>query len=148
MRNKLSIMAIVIMASILPSCYVRSKNYRLREKKKIVDCMSKWTYKDLQKEQEVRVLLFSSKRHYSLAFFPNFIIGLTETNDTIGFVDEDFDGKITKRSKIKIIPLDRIVVDKERIEPGLTVHNKVKENDLYCAVKEVYFGKIQLIEKR
>jgi len=43
--------------------------------------------------------------------------------------------------------LDRIVVDKERIEPGLTVHNKVKENDLYCAVKEVYFGKIQLIKR-
>jgi hypothetical protein len=76
---------------ILASCSVRSNDYWRNETRKIEDCRSKWTYKDLQCEQELTVLLFSPKKQFDLSFFPNFILGLTETNDTIAFLDKNLD---------------------------------------------------------
>jgi hypothetical protein len=92
-------------------------------------------------------LLFSPKKQFDLSFFPNFIIGLTETNDTIAFLDKNFDKRIVIGSKIRLLPYKWTEVEKEIIKPAFLVHKKLKDNDLYCAVKEVYFGKIQLIKR-
>lgn len=131
----------------LASCHVRSSDYWRNETRKIEDCRSKWTYKDLQHEQELTVLLFSPKHHFDLSFFPNFLIGLTETKDTIAFLDKNFDKRVVIGSKIKLLPYKWTEVEKEIIKPAFMAHKKLKDNDLYCSVKEVYFGKILFIEK-
>ena len=108
----------------LASCYVRSSDYWRNETKKIEDCRSKWTYKDLQREQELTVLLFSPKQHFDLSFFPNFLIGLTETKDTIAFIDKDFENRIEIGSKINLVPFEWTEVEKEIIKPAFMVHKK------------------------
>lgn len=130
---------------ILASCNVRSSDYWRNETKKIEDCRSKWIYKDLQREQELTVLLFSPKKQFDLSFFPNLVIGLTETKDTIAFIDKDFENRIEIGSKIKLLPFEWTEVEKEIIKPAFMVHKKLKDNDLYCAVREVYLGKMLLI---
>ena len=105
MKSKLSLLSICICASILTGCFVKSRKFWDSEKKKIEECRSKWIYKDLSKEQQITVLLFSAKSNRDIYSYPNFLIGMTESNDTIAFLDKDFEGEIKKGDRIKLLPL-------------------------------------------
>jgi len=133
-------------AFLITSCIVQSKKYWDSENKKVEECRSKWIYKNLEKEQEATVLLFSKKFNRGVSSFPNFLIVLTKGNDTIAFLDKDFDDEIKVGSKIHLLPLQWNDDEKSIKKPAFVVQKKSKENDLYCRVKEVYYGKLELIK--
>jgi len=144
MKNRISIM--VMSAILITGCFVQSKKYWDSENKKVEECRSKWIYKNLEKEQEVTVLLFSAKFNRGVSSFPNFLIVLTKENDIIAFLDKDFDDEIKVGSKINLSPLQWNDAEKSIKKPAFIVQKKSKENDLYCRVREVYYGKLKLIK--
>lgn len=144
MKNRIFIM--VMSAILITGCFVQSKKYWDSENKKVEECRSKWIYKNLEKEQEVTVLLFSAKFNRGVSSFPNFLIVLTKENDIIAFLDKDFDDEIKVGSKINLSPLQWNDAEKSIKKPAFIVQKKSKENDLYCRVREVYYGKLKLIK--
>jgi len=144
MKSRISIM--VMSAILITGCFVQSKKYWDSENKKVEECRSKWIYKNLEKEQEVTVLLFSAKFNRGVSSFPNFLIVLTKENDIIAFLDKDFDDEIKVGSKINLSPLQWNDAEKSIKKPAFIVQKKSKENDLYCRVREVYYGKLKLIK--
>jgi len=136
----------VMSAILITGCFVQSKKYWDSENKKVEECRSKWIYKNLEKEQEVTVLLFSAKFNRGVSSFPNFLIVLTKENDIIAFLDKDFDDEIKVGSKINLSPLQWNDAEKSIKKPAFIVQKKSKENDLYCRVREVYYGKLKLIK--
>lgn len=127
-------------------CHVKSKKYWQRESKKVELCRNNWVYNDLTKEQEFNVLLYSPKSRYCLTFFPNFLIGVTKTKDTIAFLDKDFEGEIKIGDTIKLIPCAWSIMEKQNIKPIFFLSPNSKENNLFCKVKTVFYGKIELMK--
>lgn len=105
----------------------------------------KWEYFDLEKEQVITVLLFSKKFHYELQTQPNFVVGISEKSDTIGFVDKIYNGHLRKGSRVKIKPGDWSYEQKMLMRPEILAYKKTKENNIFCAVKTVYYGKIDSV---
>lgn len=125
------------------SCFnYNSKKTASQEYNKVKNCRDKWIYKDLKEKNEIKVLLFDEKRQRHLYSFPNFVIGITNANDTIAILDKEFDGLIKINSKITIEPLQWSSEDKEGYLPAFIVYKTIKENDLLCRIKHVYYGKI------
>ncbi len=127
----------------MTGCHVKSKKFWANESKKVESCRNKWVYQDLSEEHELTVLSFSAKSRHSLVSFPNFLIGITETNDTIAFLDKDFEGKLNLNDKIKIIPFKWTDTEKQTLKPLYYIHSKSKDNDLFCVVNTVYYGKVE-----
>ena len=126
----------------LLACSVKSKSYWNIEKEKVQKCRDEWSYKDLEKEIVIRVLLYNSKKNLDISSFPNFVIGVTNSMDTIAIMDKDFEGTINRGSSITVSPLLWTDIEKEIMKPMFTVYPKSKENDLYCSVKIIYYGNI------
>ncbi len=144
MKGKISIMGVCICGYILTGCFVRSRKFWDSEKNKVEECRSKWIHKDLPKEQQITVLLFTPKSNRDIYSYPNFLIGVTEIKDTIAFIDKHFEGEIRVGVRIKLLPFQWSEAEKTINKPIFTVHKKSKENDLYCIVKTVYYGKIEI----
>jgi len=134
---------LVILLFTFQECYAQSDSYRIRERKKIEKCRKKWVYKDLKSRKEIVVLFFAARERVHSCSFPNFIIGATEDKDTIALVDIHFEGSIEVGKKIDLLPYSWNKGEKVFYKPEFTVSNIVAENDLMCAVKTVYYGKIK-----
>ncbi len=127
-------------------CFMHTKVSQDNEKTKVERCMEKWNYKDLTKKQEVTILLFNQRFNTGVSSFPNFLVVLTTENDTIGFLDKDFNGKLSKGNTINILPLQWNEAEKSIKKPALVIHKKTNDNELYCKIKEVYYGKLEPIK--
>ena len=128
---------------LFTSCFnYNSKKVANQEYDKVKNCRNNWIYEDLKEKKEIKVLLFDEKRCLHNHCFPNFILGVTNANDTIAILDKGFEGLVKINSKITIEPQHWIGEEKEDYLPAFIVSNKTKENDLLCRVKYVYYGKI------
>ena len=144
MKKIISISIICVFVFSNTSCFVQSKKYREVETKKVEECRRKWIYKDLENVKEVTVLLFSEKFNYDLSTFPNFLIVRTLENDTIAFLDKEFDDNIKVGSKIKLLPFHWNEVEKAIMKPAFIVQKREKDNELYCHVQGIYYGKLEI----
>lgn len=131
---------ILLSASLYSGCYIRSKKFWVREEAKIEQCRSNWAYMDLLEKQEVRVLLFRDRFFFDVIPFPAFVIGVNQAQDTLAFVDKDFEGVLEIGKKVSIAPASWTLTEKMEIKPVYSVYPKSKYNDLHCAVKLVYYG--------
>ena len=128
---------------LLSGCYLRSKKFWSREEAKIERCRNEWKYVDLAEKQELKVLLFRDRFLFDIQVFPAFAIGVNNHSDTIAVIDKDFEGIVEIGEKINIAPARWTANDKDYITPVYSVYPKAKTNDLHCAVKEVFYVKIE-----
>ena len=124
-----------------------SKNVN-REKQKIEQCRKNWVFKSLDKELSINVLLYDKKGRYDLVSWPNFFIGIDTQGDTIGVIEYETDLEYRKGDIVTFLPSQRKSsisdqLDSKMDEPVFKVRKKAKENDLYCAVELIYYGKLK-----
>lgn len=141
--SKLNSVLFLIVCLIFISCFkYNSKKIINQEYDKIKKCRDNWLYEDLKERKELKVLLFDKKMYFHNHYFPNFIIGVTSTNDTMAILDMKFEGLINKSSLIIAEPHQWSNEEKEEHPPVFIVHKKPEEDDLLCRVKYVYYCKI------
>jgi hypothetical protein len=122
---------------------MNKRAYWKKEKEKVSNCRKTWKYADLEKTESITVLLYNAKMRFHLFSFPNFIIGENQKGDTIAVMDRHFEGKLKQGDKITIEPYLWTETEKNIIKPLFTVHKKSKENNLYCSIKKVFYGRIK-----
>ena len=137
---------LVIIYIILTSCCIHNKKYWAFENQKISNCRNAWIYNDLLEKRKIRVLLFYSALNQDINSYPNFIIGITESNDTFACLDKTFIGKLKKGETINVLPYFWSSTEKETNKPLFVIHKKPTLNNLYCNVDTVYFCKIEKIK--
>lgn len=130
-----------MLAVLLSGCTVQIRNAD-RTLNKMETCQNSWTYKDLKEKIEIRVLLFNKKFNYDLSHFPNFAIGVTSDLDTIGIIDNVFQGTIIKNDYISVLPTQKTVFEKIMSTPVFSVNKGLRTLNLFCSVKTVYYGQI------
>lgn len=133
---------LLVIQSVFYSCSLRSSSYWESETKKMRDCQASWRFIDLDKAQEVTVLLFQGKSRFHLYAYPNLIIGVTSLNDTIGILDKDFSEPLISGDRILLTAQNWSEKEKDILKPLFTLYNSSVENDLYCKVSTVFYGKI------
>ena len=116
---------------------------RTPEKNKIAKCYESWQYEDLQSGQHLSVLLHNPKLNRGIQSYPNFIIGVNAQGDTIAILDKDYAGKLGYGDQINVSPHKWTDVEKKVKKPLFTLRKKSEENDLYCMVKTVFYGKVE-----
>ena len=136
------IFVIVVLISVLNSgCAVMRKRDMLSEFKRIGNCEDNWIYSDLKSNIRMKVLLFIPTSRFDISFYPSFTIGITDQGDTIAILDSHMETVINKDDIIRVNPLS-IEVNKEN-KPLFTFFKDHRINDLFCSVKNVYYGEIQ-----
>jgi hypothetical protein len=134
----------IISILVLTSCHIRSKSFWKEEKTKVETCQNLWAYEDLPESQLITALLFNAKWNHDVSSFPNFLIGVTKNNDTLAIMDKNFEGNIKHGDIVTVVPERWSQVEKDIKKPLFTVNPRSDENDLYCAVRTIYYGKIEM----
>lgn len=129
------------------SCKIRKSDaeYLARTQKQEA-CLDNLIYTDLKDSLEITNLFFSKYVvAHTAAVFPNFIIGVTVNNDTIGCVDEMPDDSleydIKMGQKLKIIPHNWNATNKKYLKVPFYVVSKKKKVEFYCSIKTIYYCK-------
>jgi len=133
---------LVLFFSFSTGCTFYSKYPSEVEVKRLIECQKRWRYKDLDKDQEITVLLFQGKSNFDIYTYPNLIIGVTALNDTVGILDKDFSEPLISGDRITLTADNWSEREKEILKPLFTVHKNSIENDLFCKVSTVFYGKI------
>ncbi len=130
---------------LLFGCSIHSRKFIKIEHDRISPCRDNWVYKDLESETQLKVLIFENQFRVCLSFYPSMVIGILNSGDTVAVLDKDFKGKINKNDKIKLKSSTWDLNDKENIKAPFFITKKVKENDLFCIVKTVYYAQIDTL---
>ena len=140
-------MRFLIVTMFFLSCKTNKPNFEfLSRTQKQEECFDNLFYTDLKDSMVITNLFFSKYEFaHTAAVFPNFIIGVTENNDTIGFVDEMPDDSIEydikMGQKLKIIPHNWNAINKKYLKAPFYVVSKKKKMEFYCSIKTVYYCK-------
>lgn len=126
-----------------------SKTYYEIEGERVRNCREKWSYDSLQTKTEIKLLLFDKKGHFDLTTWPNFFIGVTNTNDTIGIISfETYNniqiGKVYTFFPAKVPDTPKKATYLNNVIPIFTVHKHKNKNNYYCAIDTLYFGELEL----
>lgn len=144
--NKL-IISFVFITLFLYGCSIpRGKKIYAEESKKIKECRARWSYSPIENELELEILYFTGITHTTFKSHPNFVIGVTSQNDTIGIINFSSENDWTKGNKVKVIKdiqLQRnLQLSSMNSKPIFYVSKSRKENKLQCAITNIYFGKL------
>lgn len=139
MRNSLFFLVTVI---LLSGCKAKSIAYRKAQLSYVDTCTHDWVYSDLKEDQKLKVLRYQAQFHYDMSSFPGWVIGVTQTNDTIIVLDPQFHGPIKVNQMVKATPLQWSDLEKNLLRPTYSISSKPAENRLYCSVHHAYYGLI------
>lgn len=140
-------MRFLIVTMFFLSCKTNKQNFEfLSRTQKQEECYDNLVYIDLVDTMEITNLFFCKYEFaHTSVVFPNFIIGVTVNNDTIGFVDQmpndsiEYDIKIGQ--KLKVIPYNWNAINKKNLKVPFYVVSKKKKMEFYCSIKTVYYCK-------
>lgn len=107
-----------------------------------LNCFVEWEYHKLDSNQMLTVILFDAKSADDASIYSNLLIGTNEVGDTVAIVDKDFSDDIKKGEKVKVAQNSWNKEEQKFIRPVFILRNISGENDLYCQIQTVYFGKI------
>jgi len=116
-----------------------------KEFERISKCNDSWIYEDLKTTQFVKVLYFRKKSQYHLMSYPNFVIGINSSNDTLGFIDQYIDSTVLVGSLVNLVPLVWSQMYKDLLKPLMSIYKVPSKNDIFCHVKYIYYCKIDSI---
>ncbi len=128
------------------SIYTSEKEWN--EYLKVNRCRGNWKYGSFEGELELKIIRHELKGRHDLTSWPNFFIGTINSGDTVGVIEYDVEKEIMKGEIIKLLPTKRKYAPTDEIqyfdsdEPLLSISPKPKDNDLYCAIKIIYYGKL------
>lgn len=116
---------------------------------KVDSCRENWNYSPLKEKTTISLLFLDEKGNVDLVSWSNFFVGINEKGDTIGIIDYKTNKKFKKGEKIIFQPSQKKslpdgMTSTEQDIPIFTVRKSSQENDIYCAVKEIYYGTIEL----
>ena len=140
---------LIIFVLIFSSCRMLKKvGYQADDTTYIESCRKEWTFNELKDTITIRLIMHDQKGRYDTSTWPNFFIGITNQQDTIGLID-DFTLKSYKKNEL--LSFAPYFYGTEHTEPfGLdpvfTIHRNNKKNKLYCSVKKIYYGKLIIAE--
>ncbi len=150
MELRLNLFIILISTTFLFGCKSSSSlsEKESAEKIRVEQCRKSWNYDSLQNETSIKVLFQDKKGRYDLVTWPNFFIGIDLVGDTIGIIEYDTELEFKKGRLVTFLPAKRKssiseILDSEMDEPVFRVRKKASENDLYCAVSMIYYGKLK-----
>ncbi len=138
---KTLIISIVFLLIIL-TLGCQTQQFYNSEFERIDQCQNKWTYKDLENNLQIKAIYYLPMSHFDIVTFPNFVIGITANNDTIGVVDKNYKGTINKNDLITIGSSKWSDEEKRSLKPKILISKRKNENSIYCKLNLVYYGKI------
>lgn len=106
------------------------------------NCKENWLYEDLKDSFKIKVLLVDKEMRHGPKYFPNFIIGITKENDTIGVLYKSFNEIIQEGEIVSIFPSNWNSDEKLEFIHMIRVSDKQKRNSLYCSIVNVYWVKL------
>lgn len=139
MKTVIPIVLIVLTSSV--GCFRGSIAYDLSDEH-MTKCRKLWKYQTAMDTFEIKVLQFSPSGHYSLAMWPNFVIGVAQVGDTVGLVDYNFKGELIEGTRLSFGPAEWSDVHLEHKYPAYRIFRKKELTNLNCAVSIVYLGEI------
>lgn len=145
--NKLLLVVSILILSIIGCKTTTKVEYLSKESRKVEDCRKNWTYITARDTIVIELLKKDPQGQYDMVTWPNFFIGINARKDTIGIIDFDSSKEFKKGEILKFIPTNKTftfieMIDTGMDEPIFKVSKHSKENDLYCAVKVVYYGNL------
>ncbi len=124
----------------------KGQKFYHKESQKILECRANWTYSSIENELEMEVLFFVGKSFGTTISHPNFFIGKTIQNDTIGVIDYFSDIKFSKGNSVKFINdinLHKTLESSNMSnKPIFYVSKRKIDSKLQCAVTNVYYGTV------
>ncbi len=119
----------------------------MSEGQRISKCLQHWEYADIyKKEFHITVLSYYSRRVYGSTSTANFLIGVTESGDTLGFLDKYYAAPLEKNDRVLIVDGDWGNDEKEdRIFQSSNfyyISSFPEKNDFLCSVNIVLRGRI------
>jgi len=140
---------IILVLFLIEGCCSTHSNYsnsNRRESERNTESNNHLSLQELKTRLEIRILAFGPSSGSCLTHYSNFVIGINDQGDTLGFVDKDFSGNLLENEIISFSPSNWSQLDK--INYGSLNSNiyAKRMQDILCSIKNVYFGKIDCIE--
>ena len=140
---------------LLTSCkayrarYLTSDETWRTEHKYVESCLEQWHFYFLnaQDEAKIKLLYFCEKSAICMMKYPYFFIGVTQNNDTVGFVSKTLESKVSIGDSISFasIKTNQDTLNNDSIPfgyyPVFTVSNSREFNSIFCSVKNIYISK-------
>jgi hypothetical protein len=86
---------------------------------------------------------FWEKGAFDMRAYPNFAIGRLPDGTYVGVLDKDYMKPVTTGSSITVVPEEWSDLDKEQLKPLFVINRKASQNNLYCKVRLVLYGRIR-----
>jgi hypothetical protein len=147
MKNEIFYILPVLMFIYCCRTYNPQSKKNAFEYEKVERCRKNWTFSNFHDTLEISLLKEERKGSYDMVSWPNFFIGISSSGDTLGVVEYDTEKTFKKRDIIRFLTTSKdtsilAVLDNRWDEPVFRVSKRSKENDLYCSVKTIYYGKL------
>lgn len=115
---------------------------------KLKQCKKNWYFVEISENLDITVVLFEKKYLQTAKINPAFIVGLTESGDTIGAIDKRFSLDLKKGDKVKLTQSVWSIDTVETMHnyPVFNVYQKEEEIAAICRVQKIYnttFNKVE-----
>ena len=146
---KLIILSIILICSFNSCRKSKTITKEDTEFEKVERCRDKWKYGSFKGILKIRLLRLEPKGRYDLTTWPNFFIGIDSLGDTVGVIEYYTDRKCEMGEIINFSPSKKKQPISEELQsfeqdiPVFHVNKKPEDNDLYCAIKIIYYGIIE-----
>lgn len=136
---------------LISSCFLQRKSVReqklIEEDKYVEKCREAWQYSDLKEEKCLEVILFREASYISIVKRSSIFFCTNHTGDTIAVLDMDYQGDIKPGTKIVFEPFLWNDNQKMYIHPPYFYSIHRDFNEIFCAVTNVYYGKVKEVLK-
>lgn len=143
---------LLFMMFLFSSCFLQRRSVKEqkheKEKEYVRGCREAWQYSDLQEEKSLEVILFGEAMQVSIVKRSGIFFCINSIGDTIAVLDMDYQGKIKPGTKVVFEPFLWEDWQKKAFTPIFFVYARRHKNEIFCAVKNVYYGKVkEVIDK-
>lgn len=142
------LLLLLVTALVAMGCKAHQERRWTERSTRMQACRARWERLPQQTVDTLRVIYFQRTFRFDLAHYPNFAIGTTTRGDTIGFVDRSLADTADVGDLLIIGPAPWTTADMDSILPADQVFEKDKLNALYCAVRQLRYGRMTLSPPR
>lgn len=136
---------------LISSCFAKRKSVKeqrlIEEDKYVKNCREAWQYSDLRNEQCLEVVLFREASYISIVKRSSIFFCTNHFGDTLAVLDMDYKGDIKSGTKVVFEPYAWSDNQKKYIQPPYFYSIHRDFNEIFCAVTNVYYGKVKEVLK-
>lgn len=132
---------------LLSSCFLQRRSVE-EEKEYVRKCREAWQYSDLLEEKCLEVILFGEAMQVSIVKRSGIFFCTNNAGDTLAILDMDYQGDIKPGTKVVFEPFLWEDWQKKAFPPPFLVYyTRRHKNEIFCAVTNVYYGKVKEVLK-